>query len=107
MVTPACNKKGSAAFHSRRESITGESPTSFPEENTTKPYSGLEHEPTLLQAEDHIHHTGLAVFLMLKLEYKLIQIPAFGVVWKLGEECQLRYPLRRLSTAQNYEVRRQ
>ncbi|GFU19118.1 hypothetical protein TNCV_4397191 [Trichonephila clavipes] len=26
---PACNKKGCAAFHSRRETITGESPTSF------------------------------------------------------------------------------
>ncbi|GFV39357.1 hypothetical protein TNCV_1230591 [Trichonephila clavipes] len=41
-----------------RESITGESPTSFPEEETTMPYSGF--EPSLLQAEGHIHHTGWA-----------------------------------------------
>ncbi|GFT29029.1 transposable element Tc1 transposase [Trichonephila clavipes] len=38
MMIPAYNKKGCAAFHSRRESITGESTTSFPEENTTMPY---------------------------------------------------------------------
>ncbi|GFX91691.1 hypothetical protein TNCV_3682771 [Trichonephila clavipes] len=47
-----------AAFHSRRESITDESPTSFPEEGTTIPYSGFEHEPTRLQDEGHNHHTG-------------------------------------------------
>ncbi|GFT67230.1 transposable element Tcb1 transposase [Trichonephila clavipes] len=46
---------------SRREFITGESPTSFPEEDTTMPYSGFEPEPTRLQAEGHIHHTGWAV----------------------------------------------
>ncbi|GFT08374.1 hypothetical protein TNCV_3423281 [Trichonephila clavipes] len=40
-----------AAFHSRRESITGERPTSFPEENSTMPYSGFEPELTRLQAE--------------------------------------------------------
>ncbi|GFU76959.1 hypothetical protein TNCV_4521151 [Trichonephila clavipes] len=49
--------KGCAAFYSRRESITGESPTSFPEENTAIPYSRFEPEPTRLQAEGHIHHT--------------------------------------------------
>ncbi|GFX02603.1 uncharacterized protein TNCV_728571 [Trichonephila clavipes] len=47
-----------AAFHSRRESITDESPTSFPEENTSLSYSGF--EPTRLQAKGHIHHTGWA-----------------------------------------------
>ncbi|GFX44261.1 uncharacterized protein TNCV_4376491 [Trichonephila clavipes] len=51
-------QKGCANFHSRRESITDESPTSFPEENTSMPYSGF--EPTRLQAEGHIHHTGWA-----------------------------------------------
>ncbi|GFU87101.1 uncharacterized protein TNCV_430051 [Trichonephila clavipes] len=56
MMIPAYNKKGCAAFHSRREPITGESPTSFPEENTTMPYSGF--EPTRLQTNSHIHHTG-------------------------------------------------
>ncbi|GFV55122.1 hypothetical protein TNCV_2623431 [Trichonephila clavipes] len=54
-----------AAFHSRRESITGESPTSFSEENTTMPYSRFEPEPTGLQAECHIHHTGWAASLVM------------------------------------------
>ncbi|GFW29028.1 hypothetical protein TNCV_2355861 [Trichonephila clavipes] len=58
MMIPAYNKKGCAAFHSRRESITGESLTSFPEEDTTMPFSGIEPELTRLQAEVHIHHTG-------------------------------------------------
>ncbi|GFV74982.1 hypothetical protein TNCV_1870021 [Trichonephila clavipes] len=58
MMIPAYNKKGCAAFHSRGESITGESPTSFSEENTTMPYSGFEPEPTRLQSEGHIPHTG-------------------------------------------------
>ncbi|GFW96629.1 hypothetical protein TNCV_2846861 [Trichonephila clavipes] len=57
-MIPAYNKKGNAVFRSRRESITGESPTSVPEENTTRPYSGFEPEPTRLQAEGHTHHTG-------------------------------------------------
>ncbi|GFT82049.1 hypothetical protein TNCV_3909841 [Trichonephila clavipes] len=39
-----------AAFRSRRESTTGESPP-FPEENTSMPYSGFEPEPNRLQAE--------------------------------------------------------
>ncbi|GFV35727.1 hypothetical protein TNCV_1261771 [Trichonephila clavipes] len=55
---PVQCKKGCAAFHSRRESITGKSLTSFPEEDTAVPYSGLEPEPTRLQAEGHIHHTA-------------------------------------------------
>ncbi|GFU40576.1 hypothetical protein TNCV_3229761 [Trichonephila clavipes] len=48
MMIPAYNKKGCAAFHSRRESITGESPTSFPEENTTMPYSGFGYKPRVI-----------------------------------------------------------
>ncbi|GFU72785.1 hypothetical protein TNCV_1515471 [Trichonephila clavipes] len=47
-------------FLSRRESITGESPTSFPEEDSVMPYSGFKSEPTRLQAEGHIHYTGWA-----------------------------------------------
>ncbi|GFV54476.1 hypothetical protein TNCV_2865601 [Trichonephila clavipes] len=58
MMISAYNRKGCAAFLSRRESITGESPTSFSEGDTTMPYSGFEPEPTRLQAEDHIHHTS-------------------------------------------------
>ncbi|GFU73095.1 transposable element Tcb1 transposase [Trichonephila clavipes] len=51
MMIPAHNKKGYAAFLSRRESITGESPTSLPKEDTTMSYWGFESEPTQLQAE--------------------------------------------------------
>ncbi|GFX67553.1 hypothetical protein TNCV_3932951 [Trichonephila clavipes] len=36
-----------------------EIPTSIPEENTSMPYSELKPEPTRLQAERHIHYTGL------------------------------------------------
>ncbi|GFX85295.1 hypothetical protein TNCV_2675701 [Trichonephila clavipes] len=60
MRIPANNRRGCAAFHSRRESITGGSPIPFPEEDTTMPYSGFKPEPTRLQVEDHIHHTGWA-----------------------------------------------
>ncbi|GFW82937.1 hypothetical protein TNCV_2209891 [Trichonephila clavipes] len=58
-----CVLKGSqeqkryAAFLSRRESISGESPISFPED-TSMPYSGIETEPTRLQVEGHNHHSG-------------------------------------------------
>ncbi|GFV60255.1 hypothetical protein TNCV_134621 [Trichonephila clavipes] len=54
---PSIEQKGCAAFYSRRESISGEIPTSFPE-NTSMPYLGFEPMPTLLQAECHNHHTG-------------------------------------------------
>ncbi|GFY27418.1 hypothetical protein TNCV_2070381 [Trichonephila clavipes] len=43
-----------------RESITGKSPTSFPEEDTVMPYSGLEPKPTRLHVKGHIHRTGWA-----------------------------------------------
>ncbi|GFX17008.1 hypothetical protein TNCV_2519841 [Trichonephila clavipes] len=42
-------QKRYAAFLSRRESISGESPISFPED-TSMPYSGFDPEPTRLQA---------------------------------------------------------
>ncbi|GFW57273.1 uncharacterized protein TNCV_541871 [Trichonephila clavipes] len=44
-MIPAYNRKGCATFLSRRESIRGESPTSFPEENTSMPYSGFQPKP--------------------------------------------------------------
>ncbi|GFS64315.1 hypothetical protein TNCV_3955181 [Trichonephila clavipes] len=72
MMITVYYKKRCAAFHSRRESITGESPTTFLEENTTMPYSGFEPEPVRLQAELHIHHTGWTVFLLLKYLYMLL-----------------------------------
>ncbi|GFX06165.1 hypothetical protein TNCV_642121 [Trichonephila clavipes] len=50
-------QNGCAAFHSRRESISGEGPTSFPED-TSMPNSGFEPDPPRLQAECHNHHTG-------------------------------------------------
>ncbi|GFT17479.1 hypothetical protein TNCV_4807301 [Trichonephila clavipes] len=55
-MIPAYNKKRCAAFpfgtriHFRRKTDF------FPEEDTTKSYSGF--EPTRLQAEGHSHHTG-------------------------------------------------
>ncbi|GFS72465.1 uncharacterized protein TNCV_2116141 [Trichonephila clavipes] len=38
--------------------------TSFPEENTSMPYSGFEPEPTRLQAEGHIHYTDWATSIL-------------------------------------------
>ncbi|GFV76014.1 hypothetical protein TNCV_1456111 [Trichonephila clavipes] len=58
MMISAYNKKECAAFHSRRKSNTGESPTSFPDENTNMTCPGFEPEPTRLQAEGHIRRTG-------------------------------------------------
>ncbi|GFX82231.1 hypothetical protein TNCV_33391 [Trichonephila clavipes] len=57
---PSKNKKRCAAvpfetgIHFRRKTDF------FPEEDTTKSYSGFEPEPTRLQAEGHSHHTGWA-----------------------------------------------
>ncbi|GFW60931.1 hypothetical protein TNCV_4871421 [Trichonephila clavipes] len=50
-------QKRCAAFLSRRESISGVSPNSFPED-TSMSFSGFEPEPTRLRAECHNHHTG-------------------------------------------------
>ncbi|GFY00274.1 hypothetical protein TNCV_4710761 [Trichonephila clavipes] len=54
---PSKEQKRYAAFLSRRESISDESPTSFPE-NTSMPYSRFEHERTRSHAECHNNHTG-------------------------------------------------
>ncbi|GFT03349.1 hypothetical protein TNCV_2985211 [Trichonephila clavipes] len=51
---PSKEQKRYAAFLSRRKSISGESPISFPED-TSIPYSGF--EPTRSQAECHNHPT--------------------------------------------------
>ncbi|GFX19326.1 hypothetical protein TNCV_3014651 [Trichonephila clavipes] len=51
---PSIEQKECAAFQSRQESISGESPTSFPED-TPMPYSGFECESTRLLAECHNH----------------------------------------------------
>ncbi|GFT22439.1 hypothetical protein TNCV_3274091 [Trichonephila clavipes] len=50
---------GSSLTHNYSRSQS-ESETSFPEENATMPYTGFEPEPTRLQAEGHIYHTGWA-----------------------------------------------
>ncbi|GFV68284.1 hypothetical protein TNCV_1875661 [Trichonephila clavipes] len=63
MMVPACNRRDALLSDSRQESITGESPTSFPEEDTTMPYSGL--EPTRLLAECHVYHTGWATLFII------------------------------------------
>ncbi|GFW90359.1 poly polymerase [Trichonephila clavipes] len=66
-MIPAYNKKKCAAFpfetgiHFRRKTDF------FPEEDTTKSYSGFEPEPTRLQAEGHSHHTGWATSNQLKI----------------------------------------
>ncbi|GFU78402.1 hypothetical protein TNCV_2300181 [Trichonephila clavipes] len=56
-MIPAYNKRCAAVLfetgiHFRRKTDF------FPEEDTTKSYSGFEPEPTRLQAEGHSHHTG-------------------------------------------------
>ncbi|GFU35369.1 hypothetical protein TNCV_4505441 [Trichonephila clavipes] len=69
-MTPAYNQKRSAAvpfetgIHFRRKTDF------FPEEDTTKSYSGFEPEPTRLQAESHSHHTGWATYNIIKSIYK-------------------------------------
>ncbi|GFY02498.1 hypothetical protein TNCV_3503791 [Trichonephila clavipes] len=54
---PGKEQKRYAAFLSRRESISAESPIPFPE-YTSMPYSGFESEATRLQVECHNRHTG-------------------------------------------------
>ncbi|GFU67753.1 hypothetical protein TNCV_3134181 [Trichonephila clavipes] len=60
-------QKRCVAFRSRRESISGENPTSFLED-TSMPYSGFEPEPTRFQAEYHNHHTLLLFPIPLEQE---------------------------------------
>ncbi|GFU96060.1 hypothetical protein TNCV_3776001 [Trichonephila clavipes] len=68
MMIPAYNKKKCAAFpfetgiHFRRKTDF------FPEEDTTKSYSGF--EPSRLQAEGHSHHTGWATYVQISSIFK-------------------------------------
>ncbi|GFT94028.1 hypothetical protein TNCV_3219551 [Trichonephila clavipes] len=63
-MIPAYNQKRCSAFpfetgiHFRRKTDF------FPEEDTTKSYSGVDPEPTRLQAKGHSHHTGWATLLI-------------------------------------------
>ncbi|GFV18127.1 homeobox domain-containing protein [Trichonephila clavipes] len=54
----AYNKKRFAAFPFETEIHFRRKADFFPEEDTTKSYSGFEPEPIRLQAEGHSHHTG-------------------------------------------------
>ncbi|GFU01691.1 hypothetical protein TNCV_1522261 [Trichonephila clavipes] len=63
-------QKGCAAFHSKRESISGGNPTSFPED-TSLPYSGFGPEPTRLQTEGHNHHIGWVEMPALEKSFEL------------------------------------
>ncbi|GFV59346.1 hypothetical protein TNCV_1706081 [Trichonephila clavipes] len=56
-MIPAYNKKRFAAFPFETGIHFPRKTDFFPEEDTTKSYSGFEPEPTRLQAEGHIHHT--------------------------------------------------
>ncbi|GFX52501.1 poly polymerase [Trichonephila clavipes] len=70
-MIPAYNKKRCAAvpfetgIHFRRKTDF------FPEEDTTKSYSGFKPEPTRLQAEGHSHHTGWATLYSIKMMWFL------------------------------------
>ncbi|GFY31014.1 hypothetical protein TNCV_4359211 [Trichonephila clavipes] len=55
-MIPAYNKKRCAAVPFKTGIHFRQKPDFFPEEDTTKSYSGF--EPTRLQAEGHSHHTG-------------------------------------------------
>ncbi|GFX38342.1 uncharacterized protein TNCV_3813881 [Trichonephila clavipes] len=59
-MIPAYNKKRYAAFPSETGIHFRRKFDFFPEEDTTKSYSGFEPDPTQLQAEAHSHHTGWA-----------------------------------------------
>ncbi|GFV45359.1 hypothetical protein TNCV_4490951 [Trichonephila clavipes] len=41
----------------------------FPEEDTTKSYSGFEPESTRLQADGHSHHTGWATIVLTMVTF--------------------------------------
>ncbi|GFY21878.1 poly polymerase [Trichonephila clavipes] len=74
-MIPAYNKKRCAAvpfetgIHFRRKTDF------FPEEDTTKSYSGFEPEPTRLQAEGHSHHTGWTT---VEFYYLMFMLGLFG-----------------------------
>ncbi|GFW97742.1 hypothetical protein TNCV_1425051 [Trichonephila clavipes] len=65
---PSIYQKVCAAFYSRRQSVSGKSLTSFPED-TSLPYSGFQPEPSGLQVEDHNHHTGRAASSSIEIKY--------------------------------------
>ncbi|GFV94295.1 hypothetical protein TNCV_2267491 [Trichonephila clavipes] len=56
-MIPAKSRRDMLLFLSKRESISGESPISFPEDSYM-PYLGFEPEPSRLQFESHNPHTG-------------------------------------------------
>ncbi|GFT16773.1 hypothetical protein TNCV_1333841 [Trichonephila clavipes] len=62
-MIPAHNKKRCAAVPFETGIHFMRKTNFFPEEDTTKSYSGL--EPTRLQAEGHRHHTGWATMMKL------------------------------------------
>ncbi|GFU71932.1 hypothetical protein TNCV_1052791 [Trichonephila clavipes] len=75
-MIPACNKKRCAAFPFE----TGiHSSDFFPEEDTTKSYSGF--EPTRLQTEGHSHHTGWATLLHFEDIYSRLKNFEFWILW--------------------------
>ncbi|GFW31686.1 hypothetical protein TNCV_4683581 [Trichonephila clavipes] len=59
-MIPAYNKMRCAAFPFETGIHFRQKTDFFPEEDTTKSYSGFEPEPFRLQAEGHSHHTGWA-----------------------------------------------
>ncbi|GFY00472.1 hypothetical protein TNCV_1665111 [Trichonephila clavipes] len=59
-MIPAYNKMKCAAFSFETGIHFKRKTDFFPEEDTTKSYSGFEPEPTRLQAEGHSHRTGWA-----------------------------------------------
>ncbi|GFU10188.1 hypothetical protein TNCV_3449701 [Trichonephila clavipes] len=65
---PSKEQKRYATFLSRRKSIAGEGPISFPVD-TSMPYSGFQPEPTRWQAECQNHHTGCGVEELRTKEY--------------------------------------
>ncbi|GFW36417.1 hypothetical protein TNCV_3713351 [Trichonephila clavipes] len=91
-MIPAYNKMRCAAFpfetgmHFRRKTDF------FPEEDTTKSYSGFEPEPTQLQAEGHSHHTGWAALYETKntvansawTTHRKWQLPTWRVINRVG-----------------------
>ncbi|GFX49025.1 hypothetical protein TNCV_2798161 [Trichonephila clavipes] len=79
------NKKRCAAVPSETGIHFRRKTDFFPEEDTTKSYSGFEPEPTRLQAEGHSHHTGWAtglhigILILQKLYISQLLEPIFSV----------------------------
>ncbi|GFV23745.1 mariner Mos1 transposase [Trichonephila clavipes] len=86
-MIPAYKKKGCAAFHSRREFISGESSTSFTED-TSMPYSGFEPEPARLHAECHNHYTDwVACVWDFCYKFKLIKLTNLSCMRSWSQTC--------------------